>query len=231
MLKCSETNCPFEDEIVSYMYDEMAGPARLKFETHLSDCIVCTDEFAAISEARFATFEWRKEEFAHLPTPEIVIPYESTRKVEERASIGFFEGLRGWLQPLPLAAAAGLIVVLSVSFFMVGSGGSADQLVASGNIVQPVEVPDTTAVQKPASVVQAPEIARTTAVKTDSKEIRPVKAVVRRQTVNVKQETATNTKPQKPSVVATTAPVLSTAFEAEDDNSLRLADLLADLDS
>lgn len=49
--------CGFADEIVAYMYDEIAQPARTKFEDHLLDCPSCTDEFAGISTARLAMFE------------------------------------------------------------------------------------------------------------------------------------------------------------------------------
>ena len=91
----NEKSCGFADEIVTYIYGEISETERSKFEMHLVDCMSCTDEFAGISNARFAIFEWQKEEFAHLSTPEIVIPY--TAKPKPAEAIGFFAGLRGLL--------------------------------------------------------------------------------------------------------------------------------------
>ncbi len=228
-----KTNCPFEDEIVTYIYDEMVGSERMKFENHLSGCSVCTDDFAAISEARFSVFEWQKEEFGHLPTPDIVIPYESNRRVvEESSSVGFLAGLRGWLSPLPLAAAAGLILFLGMGFVMLRDVGTTDQPIATNMNVQQIEAPNTAPIKNVDPVkqheVKQPEVAVTTP-KTTSKDIQPVKAVARRQTPSLKQTMATNLKKPASTQVPSTVPILSN-YEAEDDNSLRLADLFADID-
>ncbi|MBK8467223.1 MAG: hypothetical protein IPL32_15505 [Chloracidobacterium sp.] len=227
-----KTNCPFEDEIVSYMYDEMVGVERSQFETHLADCTVCTDDFAAISEARFSVFEWQKEEFNHLPTPEIVIPYEPRQKfVEQSESVGLWAGLRGWLQPLPLAAVAGLVLFLGVGFLMLRSTGTSELPIASN--VRPNDVPST-APLKNTETSKQPELDQSdvavTTPKTTNKDIQPIKAVARRQISNAKQTVATTVRRQPTTTLPSTAPVLSN-YEAEDDNSLRLADLFADIDS
>ena len=227
-----KTNCPFEDEIISYMYNEMAVAERLNFETHLADCSVCTDDFASISEARFSVFEWQKEEFSHMPTPDIVIPYGPKRKiVAETESVGFLAGLLGWLSPLPLASAAGLILVLGIGFLMLQSSGS-EQQIASNISVQPTDVPNTSPVKKiepeKQPEVKQPEVAVSTP-KTTSNDNKPIRAVARRQTSYAKQTVATNVRRQPTVTVPSTAPVLSN-YEAEDDNSLRLADLFADID-
>lgn len=233
MMKNGKTNCPFKDEIVSYIYDEIVGSERLNFESHLSGCSVCTDEFAAISEARFSVFEWQKEEFGNLPTPNIVIPYEPKKNtVKEGASVGLLAGLRGWLQPLPIAAAAALIVIVGLSFVMFRSVGPREQTVASNLNVQPVAIQNAEPI-KNAETVKQPEITQAevavTTPKTTSKDIQPIKIVARRQTAVVKQMVATTPKKQNLSPALSTAPVLSN-YEAEDDNSLRLADLFADID-
>ncbi|MEQ1924176.1 MAG: hypothetical protein ABL952_16870, partial [Pyrinomonadaceae bacterium] len=141
---CNKNGCKFTDEIVSYMYDEIGEPERTKFEEHLLDCTVCTDEFAGISNARFSVFEWRKEEFAHLPTPNIVIPYG-----DPAPAIGFFAGLRdlltlsGW--PAAATVAAGLIVSIGLGFAAINYLGG-DQDMASNKTpnftVPPVTVPE-----------------------------------------------------------------------------------------
>ncbi len=136
--------CGFSDEIVSYIYDETGESERKIFETHLVDCTGCTDEFAAISNARFSVFEWHKEEFAHLPTPEIVIPYAPKQRiVEEISSGGFLAGLRGLLSlaNFPMAVAAALVVCVGVGFLAMNYSGGQQNIANNVNdrSIPPVE--------------------------------------------------------------------------------------------
>src|SRR5687768_3655002 len=111
--------CGFADEIVSYIYDEIGATDRRRFESHLSECDGCTEEFAAVSNARFSVFEWHREEFAHLLTPEIVIPYAAKQTtVAESSSKGALAGFRGFLTLLgrPMAVAATLAVCIGLGF-------------------------------------------------------------------------------------------------------------------
>lgn len=226
MLSSIKENCPFEDAIISYMYDEMDGAERGKFETHLADCSVCTDEFAMISGARFEVFDWRKEEFSQLPTPNIVIPYEPKRG--KNALVGLLAGFRGWLQPLPLAAAAGFVLVLGIGFMMMRSNVStAPQIAANrSGVREPVLAMD--AQPAAGSEIKQPVVSAA-APKTTVIEAQPVKAVTRRQTSNAKQTMARTVRKRSTSPASANAPVLSN-YEAEDDTSLRLADLFANMD-
>ncbi len=61
--------------MLAYLYAEMPGAERELFETHLAECGSCIDEFAELSNARYAVYEWQKLEFAPMETPEIVIPF------------------------------------------------------------------------------------------------------------------------------------------------------------
>ena len=70
-------------EIVPYIYGESSPAERYDFEAHLPECVPCTDELAAIAEARFAVYEWNREEFSSIPTPAFVIPYENTPLIGE----------------------------------------------------------------------------------------------------------------------------------------------------
>lgn len=74
-------SCGYAGDIVSYLYDEIESGERLKFESHLAGCQSCGTELAAFSNVRSSVIDWRTEEFGWLPTPQIVIPYET---VEER---------------------------------------------------------------------------------------------------------------------------------------------------
>jgi hypothetical protein len=71
--------CLGGESMVSYLYGEMDVASQTNFDSHLSDCIDCTDAFAAIANSRFSVYEWQKIEFAPLETPQILIPYEPAK--------------------------------------------------------------------------------------------------------------------------------------------------------
>lgn len=117
-IKKTVAMCEFEDVVAAYLYDELSLIERDRFESHLADCTSCTDEFAAISNARYSMFEWRKEEFDHLATPTIVIPDLAKAKAGEKAEIGWFGGLVATLSfaRSPIVVATLLLVCLGVGF-------------------------------------------------------------------------------------------------------------------
>lgn len=130
--------CPLTDEIVSYIYGEIDGVERNGFETHLADCVVCTDDFAAISNARFSVFEWRKEEFDKLATPSIVIPELAKSAVVINEDASWFGALAGVMSfaRSPLAAAALLLGVLGVGFIALAYLSDSEALMASNAVVR-----------------------------------------------------------------------------------------------
>lgn len=144
MLTNGKKECPFTDEIVSYMYGELNSVECRSFETHLADCTACTDDFAAISNARFSVFEWRKEEFDQLATPRIVIPELAKSAVLVNENGGWFGALAGVLSLArsPLAVAAVVLVVLGVGFIALAYYGNSDALFASNTKVNVPAVKD-----------------------------------------------------------------------------------------
>jgi hypothetical protein len=233
----NKNNCGFADEIVSYIYDEIGASKRAKFEDHLAGCSNCTDEFAAVSEARLSVFEWHREEFAHLPTPEIVIPY---KRAHEDHSVGLLTGISRWLHLVksPVAAAAIFaIVFLGVGFVTLRYLGHPETPIASKSeiladtrattpVIQKVHEQKTESEQKMPEIVSAAAQRRSNLKDND---IRPAKAALQRQVVNKTRVVARSTVKQVPLQTPSTAPVLSN-FEDSSDNSLRLADLFADID-
>jgi hypothetical protein len=226
MLKNAKKECPFTHEIVSYIYGELGGGSELEFETHLADCVICTDEFAAVSNARFSVYEWQKEEFAHLPTPEIVIPYVSTGAGASEG-VGLIAAVRAWLAGVgvPVAVAAGVVVCIAIALLAVNLTGRRDQPVAS-NIDSPAVA------QRTEPPVVEPGTNDPTVKKDIVRTPQPIKAAVnqprravRRSPPDVNQpanDLAVKMPTQAPQVRK--APVLST-YEDNDDSSLRLADL------
>lgn len=232
----NEKNCGFADEIVAYIYDEIDEAERGKFETHLVDCVSCTDEFAGISNARFAMFEWHKEEFAPLSTPEIVIPYSAKPKTAE--AIGFFAGLRGlltlsgWSSAVMVAGA--LIICIGLGFVVVNYVRDNAQVaenkrpVINENVIPPVVAQDhQNAVALPSSkelnTNGAPVTASTKA--TPNREIRPVRASLNNQRIRFGKSLTASTRTVEPSIQKQRKAPALTAFDDEDDHSLRLADL------
>ena len=121
----NHNSCEFFAAIVSYLYNETGEAERVRFESHLANCDACTDEFATISNARFSVFEWQREEFSNLPTPEIVIPYAAKRPVPAKVeTVGFLSGLGkmisfgSWATAMPSFAAILVCLGLTVAAFL-----------------------------------------------------------------------------------------------------------------
>jgi|CXWL01.1.fsa_nt_gi hypothetical protein len=234
MLNNGNKGCEFSDEIVSYIYDEIDTAGRRKFESHLALCTSCNDEFAGISDARFSMFEWRKEEFAHLSTPEIVIPYAAKhRDVETAESTGFFAGLTAMLAFVrsPMAIGAGLVVLLGlgfVTFTLVRSGDS--NMVASNRNVPPVATPANVYVGNEVTAVNPdPVDSKAPVAKSDDRDDgpTPVKASDRRQKA-VRSNPSNQRRLENQNRFARKAPRLSGDGD-DDDDSLRLADMFDEI--
>lgn len=230
MVNNANKQCGFEHEIVSYIYDELGVAERTRFETHLVDCGSCTDEFAAVSFSRFSVFEWQKEEFAHLATPEIVIPYESKKAIVESA--GWFTGLSEIFAfaRSPLAVGAAFAVIAAVGFigFNLVETGSSE--IASNIVVPPVVVEQKIEMPRvsdlPGAVVDEDSV--------ESNDVRPVTAASRL----VRPKVARQTSPSRrvvedrsvpnPTRQARRAPVLSDLGD-DDEDSLRLSDMFDEI--
>jgi hypothetical protein len=223
--KGNKSGCGFGDEIVSYMYDELAAADRDRFESHLLACTTCTDDFAAIADARYSVFDWRKREFAALETPAIVIPYDRTEIQTQRigALAAFGDIVRSWR----LAFATGLIAVAAVTVLTLGYLSKPQQVTVSSvpyKINVPAAVQNVANEQKQVDVAK-PEIESVKHVDLRPYTPRPVKAHA------IKPVVRTHAVLQAPTVAAQTvksgvnkAPVLSN-YEENEDKSLRLADL------
>lgn len=245
MLTNGEVNllCDRRDELVSYLYAEMAEDQRTRLEAHLLDCTACTDEFAGLSEARFSVFEWQKEEFAPLATPEFTIPYEKTATAAAASQAASAAGgLRslisfGW----PSFAMASLILVAagSVALWIFGTNsGTRDHLAKNTSVEKaaPAISPATTAPS--VSEEPKPEVAVKEAPRPVSRphEIVPVKASTTPQksrpaphklaVPDIKADEAVVSPGKEP----LRAPSLSAQVDDE-DKSLRLTDLFDTLDS
>ncbi len=218
--------CSSSADLVAYLYDELNPVERSLCETHLADCDTCTDEFAELSFARLDVYEWHRDEFTVMETPRFVIPYAEA-KASWMDSVRAFFALHG---RLAVGGAFALVAVVFGAVFIASMNRNVD--VASlpkteniaANKVKPVNPPvvPTPANDKvtsdPTKSEGDPSVIK---VSTAGKNPVPTKAVIRRP---VKTPQRSINQPVK------NAPRLND-FEDEDDNTLRLGDLLADVDT
>lgn len=225
-MKSERENCGFEELMVAYIYDEATSVERRRFEGHLLDCSPCTDEFASLSNARLSVFEWQKEDFAELETPRFEIPYKHAAASSDE--IGWFAKLSGAFSGFgfPVAAAAGVLVVLGLGFVAVTLFNTSEQQLAANMEVDRPVVQQKAPISQNVPVDPMPEV--TTAAKgsetSTNSEIVPVKATeVKRAKPSRPAASQTAERRVTPNRVKR-APALSD-FEEADDRSLRLTDL------
>lgn len=230
MLNKDNKHCGLADEIVSYIYDEMDASGRTKFESHLTSCINCTDEFAVISDARFSMFEYRKEEFAHLPTPEIVIPYPARQEwIESGQDSGWLAGLTAVFAfaRSPLAVGAALALLLALGFVARSLIiPDEDSLVGSNSkvpaVMSPAVLPVAT-VPQPSQPIVEPEQNEIKSIHTSA----PAQRQLTRKGPAHRRPASSNVDDQNLRQ-AKRAPVLS-QFAEDSDDSLRLSDLFDEI--
>jgi hypothetical protein len=225
MFKTNNNKCPRADEILSYMYGETVSTGETEFETHLADCAVCTDEFAAVSDSRFSVYEWKKEAFDPLPTPHITVALAPAAE----ATAGLSTTIKAWVKSLsfPVAAAAAVAVCIGIGVIAISFIGNNQQPVIS-RVDVPVVPPETAPEIVPPINVTAPEPTRGSR----SEVPRPVRAWTSVQ--RVRKVLPGNDRPINNVAIRPVptqqikAPAL-TAFQENDDSSLRLSDLFEEV--
>lgn len=224
-MKSERENCGFDELMVAYIYDEATSAERRRFEGHLLDCSVCTDEFASLSNARLSVFEWQKEDFAELETPRFEIPYDRTNAVGEPGWYATLQGILAGFR-IPIAATAGVLLVLGLGFAAVMLVDRPEPQIAANLEAdrppvidqKPVAVPDVTV---PAS---QPVAGNNDSEIMAEREFVPVKAAETKRTRAVRPATAQTAERRVVPNRLRKAPALSD-FEEADDRSLRLTDL------
>lgn len=220
--KIHNSLCQHAESIVPYLYQEMAESDASVFETHLAGCSSCTDEFAAVADARFCVYEWHKEEFVPLATPHFVVPSGAPER------IGVLGQLAAILARPSFAFAGATAVLLLLALFAVSFFRSAEEQVASNTVVPAIGTTPAEAVTT-ASLPKVDIDDDTEAQPSRGQPVRPIRKSVTR--------TATASKPPTPFRTiradeqlrqARSAPVLSNDIELEDE-SLRLADLFEEV--
>ncbi len=106
--------CGHENEVVAYLYGELAEADRTRFEAHLEECVYCVDEIAAFSAVRLSIHDWKNSES----------PVTPPAAVEVRP--GFLESVFAWIRLTPsfakgAAGFAALVLVLVFGWLISGT--------------------------------------------------------------------------------------------------------------
>jgi hypothetical protein len=229
------SGCLESSELASLLYsEEMTDAESVPLEEHLAGCSTCTYEFAALAEARLSAYEWNRDEFAHLATPQVVITHN-----EPAVTAGYFDRILAGLSVLTqfgTAASIGLAAIAVVTgYFLLQP---ADEL-GVAETRPPIAVSQPAGVQ-PNSTVSARPVE--TAVIDDPSPVRKLRPAAVPASVTkihrsaehpseVAAESKKATRIKSDSLVAQqqSAPRLTNSAEVS-DNSLRLADLFSELD-
>jgi hypothetical protein len=226
------------EDLVSYIYGEMPAADRNEFEAHLSHCDDCVVELAAFSDARLGVIEWRREDFEHLATPEIHLPrpqVAAVKPVTENSNSGFtaWLGALGSLSNLAragLGLAAAALAITIIYFAAFSPARSKEVATNSSAVVEIPSIPAQTEIPRSNEPVSAPYLEPRKEVATQT--IRQV----RDEYVQRSRAARNATRPVLPpsrkaeTAVKQNAPRLN-SFEEDDDRSLRLSDLFAEVGS
>lgn len=209
--------CESAEDIVPYLYQEMAENEVNVFETHLAECSSCTDEFAAVADARFSVYEWHKEEFVPLATPHFTVPSDVPARIGVYAQIAAI-----FARPsFAFAGAVSILLVLTLAAFNLFR--PTEPQIAS-NVAVP-EVRTTTAeVVTTAALPKVEDVADVEPVPIKTEPIRPYKVSKVKAQVVPKAPKAKDIGSDEQLRQARRAPALSNDVELEDE-SLRLTDL------
>ena len=223
--------CSSSADLVAYLYDELGTAERSLFETHLLDCGTCTDEFAELSFARFDVYEWHRDEFVPLETPRFVIPYS-----EAAAKKSWLDGLRGFLTSHGQWVTAGGAFALAAVVFGAVYVSSLNKTVdMAPNNTPEIFTPDRT---QPGNLPVIPpseakkELSAVSPVLEKTKgSLAVVKASAPRKVPKPANSLVAVRNIGQPAVMKSSKAPRLNDFEDEDDNTLRLGDLLADDDT
>lgn len=228
------SGCKFSADIVPYMYGELSATDCSAFESHLLNCGECTDEFAAISNARYEVYDWKKLEFDPLATPRFEIPYET----ETLVAASWVEKLRAvfaqsWAVPGVAFAGLVIVAVFAASFLMLGDRGvdiAGEDNSNRGPVNMPVaaKTNDTPDVSKDENATISSPVSPT--------KVEPVKIggrgrVEQKRAVEDLRFTPTRSVEKKQTSAQNQNPPRLNEFSEDEDTSLRLAELFEDIET
>lgn len=251
-------NCEFALETIDFIYGEMNAERKDAFQIHLNKCEDCAAEVREFSDIKFSIQDWKTSGFDKIATPKFEIPYQRANEVViVNEKISFFDSVKNYFRLSPVLSGAAAFTVLA---FLIGSvvfllNNEREQTVAEnipaanlsptpnvvrGSVNSDNENPKAVEQNKKTNENQSPVL-----VDGKDKNVEksvPLKAINKAaneekiQTVKtIEKKTApigniNNNKDQK-AVQTSKKPRLNELPDEEEDNSLRLSDMFADLDT
>jgi len=99
-----------KDDLVSFLYDDLEGPARAAFEGHLRGCAGCRDELAAMRGVRADLLTWSP------PEPDFAFRIVNESRVTPAAVLRpNVPSWRAWFTPAAGLAAAAVLVLAAAA--------------------------------------------------------------------------------------------------------------------
>src|SRR5215831_12073763 len=138
--------CNKHEDLVSYLYGEVAPDQARRFETHLAVCSWCGDELASFRRVRSALQEW---ELNDMPIVRVALP------PQPRSAGAILKELFGasplWAKILSAGAAAMLILAVMGTDISIGQGGFhfGTRILGIGSGVQPKPSPGVAQIADP----------------------------------------------------------------------------------
>ncbi len=252
------SSCAFAEEIVSYLYDEASVKEKTEFVAHLENCSDCSDELTAFGFVRSSIEEWKNEEIFAFEMPALDIPRLQSAKAAENSAVSDKSGsrldrIRTFLTLSPKlafgsAAFAVLALCVGLGLFIFNSSNESDIASNSNRNSQNEFAANVNKTIESAPSVEITESHKTESLpenKTEQEQFKSPrisaekasensKALPKNKSLNKKPngtmaETFIENKRSKTNTTQThEAPKLSNLNE-EEDNSLRLADLFAEI--
>jgi hypothetical protein len=216
-------SCLFGEELISYIYGELELRRQAAFEDHLLDCSGCTEAFAELSVSRLGVYEWRRDEFEPIATPHFAIPYEKARLRNN-----WVDAVRGLLvSPLRVGFAGAAIAALVFAFVFAINYPPVDET-AGVTVAKPAlpDAPPVSPSQFKVSDENSEGLKTMTLTAKDRRSAKPLQRtlLVQSKAIAPKKRTTIQAADTR------SAPRLGNFVDTE-DNSLRLADLVADIDT
>ncbi len=252
-------SCAFAEQIISYLYGEINAADKNKFETHLKSCLMCADELEEISAVRSSVHDWRIKEFSILETPTFHIP--SNNRAESFSTTSVSTETTSWygnlrrmfsFNPARATAALGVLVVcIGIALFLIrlSDTGEVAQNRDKNNSVQTIVSPsvESKKEKEEKNIIGQPDeksaLFKDHNLSTETKsekQIAPSKSIVKVSNNTVPRtdaiNSARNSKDANDGIKKTSpvqkrrVPTLTDTDEDEDD-SIRLADLFAEIDA
>lgn len=252
------SSCAFAEEIVSYLYDEASVKEKTAFVAHLENCSNCSDELAAFGFVRSSIQEWRNEEIFALEMPALDISHLQPAKIAEISAVSdnsgsWLDQIRTFLTISPKlafgsAAFAVLAICAGLGLFFFNSSNESDiasnsnrnsKNAAAPNVIETIEPTSSNPVIEPQKSESLPEnkleqaqfkSPRISTEKTsDNSKTLPKNKTLNKKPNGTMAGNFTENKRNKTNTTQTQeAPKLSNLNE-EEDNSLRLTDLFAEI--